>query len=213
MRIKNAILIVLAGILVITSGCLGRADEGNIHQDTDPVSLNTKEEQYKEDAIQSDGLDQDGAAVPSLGGISLGDTSEDVIAKLGDDYSESTEPDVLGAIGEDITVWNYNSGITISIGKTSGKVLRIVSASPDFQTDLGIKVGDDAKIVFEMYKPVSDEAVSRHSNETLEGWFLMEDGTVIIFDFDKSDDSIVNSDITPDSSVEEIILSYWKYFD
>ncbi|HHW49625.1 MAG TPA: hypothetical protein GXX14_13565 [Clostridiaceae bacterium] len=213
MRIKNAILIVLIGMLVITSSCSMNIDEEYVHQSNDSVTSNMKEEQNEENTVQSEDSIQDIAAAPSLGGISLGDTSEDVVANLGDSYSESTESDVSGFIGEDLAIWNYDNGITVSIGKTSGKVLRIVSSSPDFKTDLGIKVGDVADTVFKTYKPMFKEAVSRHSDETLVGWFIMKDGAVIIFDFDKSDDTLINSDITSDSEVEEIILSYWKYFD
>ena len=92
-------------------------------------------------------------------------------------------------------------------------MLRIASTSPDLQTDLGIKAGDDAKTVFDAYKPLFEEAISRHSNEVLDGWYIMDDGTVMIFDFDKSDDTLVNSNIMPDSNVEEIILAYWSHFD
>lgn len=212
--IKKTILIVLTGILIMTSGCSGDINEGDKREAINSVAENISEEDKNEvDDAESETSNQNLVTAPSLGGISPGDTSEKVIEILGDNYSESTETDILGAYGEDIIIWNYNNGIAVSIGKTSGKVLKIASASPDFQTDLGIKVGDDAESVFETYKPVFEEPVSRHSNETLEGWFLMEDGSVMIFDFDKSDNTMVNSNITPDSSVEEIILTKWKYIN
>lgn len=150
---------------------------------------------------------------PSLEGISLGDSSQSVISILGSNCIKTDEPDSAGYIGEDTTVWRYESGISVTIGKTSDKVLRIASVSPDFKTDLGIKVSEDINTVYEAYKPLYEEAVSRHSDEVLEGWFLVGNEAVIIFDFNKSDNAVVNSNITPDSKVEEIIVAYWKHFD
>lgn len=170
-------------------------------------------EEDKNEMPDSVASNQDIADIPSLGGISLGDSLESVANALGNNYTESAELDNAGFIGEDISVLSYESGIVVHIGKTSGKVLRVSSTSPDLQTDLGIKVGDDAKTVFEAYKPKFKEAISRHSDEVLAGWFLIGDGAVIIFDFDKSDSALVNSSITPDSRVEGIILAYWQHFD
>ena len=133
---------------------------------------------------------------PTLGGITLGDSSRNVVNALGNDCTKIDEPDNAGIIGEDMTIWRYESGISVTIGKTSDKVLRIASVSPDFKTDLGIKVSEDINTVYEAYKPLYEEAVSRHSDEVLEGWFLVGNEAVIIFDFNKSDDAVVNSSIT-----------------
>lgn len=150
---------------------------------------------------------------PSLGGISLGDSSQSVISILGSNCTKTDEPDSAGYIGEDMTVWRYESGISVTIGKTSGKVLKISSVSPDFQTELGVKAGDDLNTVYESYGPLYKEAVSRHGDEVLRGWFHTGEEAVIIFDFDKSDNTLINSSITPESEVEEIIIAYWKHFD
>lgn len=195
-------------MLFITSGCTGANNKGDTNNKGDKDIIEVTETPGQDAEIS-----QNGETVPSLGGISLGDSSEKVIEVLGDKYSETAEPDILGAFNEDIVIWNYNNAINVSIGKRSGKVLRVVSNSPDYKTDLGIKVGDDADTVFETYRSELKEAVSRHNDETLEGWFLTEDEIVVIFDFDKSDDALVNSDITPDTRVEEIILSKWKYYN
>ena len=92
-------------------------------------------------------------------------------------------------------------------------MLRVVATSPDYKTDLGVKVGDDAETALKTYRDKFEEAKSRQNNETLAGWFLTENGTVVILDFDKSDDSSVNADVKPDSKVEEITLSKWEYYD
>ena len=151
---------------------------------------------------------------PSLEGISLGDSSQSVISILGSNCTKTDEPDNAGYIGEDTIVWRYESGISVTIGKTSGKVLRISSVSPVFKTDLGVKVGDNMNTVNEIYGPLYKEAVSRHDDEVLTGWFLIGEEAVIIFDFEKSDNALINSSIiTLDSKVEEIIVAYWKHFD
>jgi len=126
---------------------------------------NETEESTPADAIIEGGSNQVSKIVPSLGGISLGDSPEKVISELGNDYSESIEIDNAGIIGEDVIVWSYESGIAVSFGKTSGRVIRVVSESPDFHTDLDIKVGDNAKTALEVYKTKFKEAISRHSDE------------------------------------------------
>ena len=132
---------------------------------------------------------------------------------MGDDYEKTDETDSTGMIGEDTTVLTYESGIVITVGNNSKKVLRIVSASEDFRTDKGIKVGDTAKTVTEVYEIEFEKAVSRQTNELLEGWYLIGDEAVIIFDYDKTNYTVMNFDIKPDSKVEEIILAYWRHFD
>lgn len=206
--IKKTVIIILAVMLLMTSGCTGANNKGKINdKDGKDIIEATKT------PGQKDKPGQNVESNPTLGGISLGDTSEKVKSALGDKYSETEESDALGAFGEDITVWNYNDGISVSIGKTSGKVLRVVATSPDYKTDLGVKVGDDAETALKTYRDKFEEAKSRQNNETLAGWFLTENGTVVILDFDKSDDSSVNADVKPDSKVEEITLSKWEYYD
>ncbi|HHW31273.1 MAG TPA: hypothetical protein GXX20_06315 [Clostridiaceae bacterium] len=213
--IKKTILIVLTVSLLILYGCSKYVDEKNrIEYNKNKISENQNEiEKDKNEINSSDASNQETANVSSLGGISLGYSPEMVVNILGDNYIESTEPDYFGIMGEDITVWSYDNGIVIRIGETTGKVLSVTSKNPDFQTDMGIKVGDDAETVFNAYKPKFEEAKSRHSDEILEGWYLVGDGTVMIFDFDKSDNAVINSNIASDSKVEEIILAYWKHFD
>jgi|GEM_PF-4833944 len=149
----------------------------------------------------------------SLGGISLGDSPEKVAQVLGSDYEESQEEDILGAFGEDVLIWRYEKGITVTFGKDTKKVIKVVAYHPDFETDLGIKIGDKAQRIFEKYEPISQKPVSRHNNEVLTGWFDMGEGEILIFDFDRNDNTPVNGDVLPDAQVQEIILGYWKHFD
>ena len=163
-------------------------------------------------SVDSEDLDQNNKAIPSLGEISLGDSHVTVVEVLGSGFTETTETDYTGTYGEDLTVLNYESGIVVNIGKTSGKVVKVISTSPAFQTDLEIKVGDDAKTAFETYEPLFEQAVSRHRDEALTGWFIIEN-VIVIFDFDKSDNELTNKEISPDPRVEQIVLAYWEHFD
>ena len=210
--IKKAILFVIIGALFIISGFALEKVKGDEKETTDFDASSTNEE-YGKEVVNHEASAQDVKDSPTLGGISLGDSPQSVIDALGNNYSESTEPDVAGLIGEDLTVWTYENGIVVYIGKTSGKVQRIETTNPDFKTDLGIKVGDDKETVDETYRPNFEGAVSRHNDEVLEGRFHIGDGSVIIFDFDKSDNALVNENVTPDSKVERIILAYWKHLN
>lgn len=244
MVMKKVIITVLAGALLIASGCSAgihgndnnrviRFETSNRSEEGEYEVINSEAvnsgEQGENEMIDSEALNRSGIGeneikndqtlnqvilmVPSFGGVSLGDSPDSVVNALGNHYTKSTEPDVAGMIGEDMIVWSYESGISITFGETSGKVLRVSSTSANFQTDLGIKVGDEAKTVLEAYKPLFKEAVSRHRDEVLAGWFLIGDGAVIIFDFDKSDRALVNSSIPSEVGVEEIILAYWAHFN
>jgi hypothetical protein len=148
--IKKTLAICIIGILLFISGCsdytVSRTAQGS--GDVRPASL---------------------------GGICLGDSPEDVIKILGKEYTEDLETDDSGYIGEDIITWSFNKGIVVKFGKESNKVIRVVSQSTDFGTDLGIKIDDEARIVFEKYKPEFKEVISRHSNETVPGWFHIDD--------------------------------------
>lgn len=212
--IKKAILIVLTGTLLITASCTGENKE-EYKKEVNNFETSSIQTEYQIKKVSDETPSQDSKTSPTatLGGITLGDSPEKVIDVLGNNYSESTEPDIAGLIGEDLIVWSYESGVDVYIGKTSEKVVRITSVSPNFKTDLGIKVGDDSKTVFETYEPAYEEAVSRHRDEVLEGWFHIGEEAVIIFDFDKSDNAVVNTNVTSDSKVEEIILAYWKHFN
>lgn len=150
---------------------------------------------------------------PSLGGICLGDSPDKVLSVLGDAYKETTEPDEAGYFGEDLIVWRFESGIDVTLGQNSGKVLRVAATSPDFPTDLGVSAGDEAGTALTKYRALYEEVKSRHYDKVLEGWFLLDEQQVIILDFDASDGSLVNSELTPDSRVEQIILGYWAHFD
>jgi hypothetical protein len=200
--IKRTLLAGILGILLTVSGCSAypgsRAAQGaaDVQQNDKADDMNTP--------ITSN------VRPGSLGGICLGDSPGDVIKILGQDYDESLETDESGYWGEDIVTWSFDKGIVVSIGKESSKVIRIVSQSPDFETGLGMKTGDEAQVVFEKYKPEYKEVISRHSGEAVPGWFHIDDERIIIFRFEENN---TGEEIAPNSGVQEIVLAYWKHFD
>jgi hypothetical protein len=150
---------------------------------------------------------------PTLGGIGLGASQDQVLGILGDRYTETIHQDLGHMIGEDLVVWTFDQGIEVTFGKRSGRAIRVTVQDPDFPTNLGVKVGDHAQTALDNYRDSYQEARSRHYDTVLEGWFLLEEGAVLILDFDASDGSLVNGPIQAGSSIEQIVLAYWEHFD
>ncbi len=148
----------------------------------------------------------------SIGGIHLGDSRDDVKKTLGDKYKETVNEEPA-YYGEGQYIWKYDQGIDVVIGKESLKVLDIMAYTPAVKTNLGVGVGDSAKDVLAKYKAKYKEPQSRHGEGKLEGWFEVEDGGYLIFDFNKNDGSIVNGELKDDSRVEMIKLVFSFYLD
>lgn len=197
---KNLFLMSIIAVLLVLSGCSSRTARGADGHPND-----------KTDGTKEPGLIE--IRPGSLGGVCLGDSPEEVASILGRDYTEALEEDISGYFGEDLIVWNFNSGIVVRFGKQSNKIIRVTSQSTDFQTDMGIKTGDTIESVYEKYVPKFNEAVSRHTGETLTGWFHIGDDRLVVFDSDINDNTRVNSNEDMDYHVEEIVLAYWKHFD
>lgn len=134
---------------------------------------------------------------------------------LGQDRQEKTELDNAGMVGEDLLVWEYINGLTISIGKESGKALFLSTTKRGIATDLGVQVGDKAQAAIDIYKVKYQPAINRHNNEQLVGWFWVGEEAVVILDFERDDNQLIDPDltVTPATLVESIIISYWKYFN
>jgi len=149
---------------------------------------------------------------PSIGGIHLGDTRNQVTDVLGNDYEESFEEEG-GHFGEPYYILDYREGVKVIIGKDSGKVMQVDVTAPDMATDMGVKVGDKAIEAIAKYREKYSEPESIHSGEKLEGWFQVGEGALVILDVDRDDDTIVNPQITSDMEIEMIRLVYSRYID
>jgi len=91
--------------------------------------------------------------------------------------------------------------------------LEIELTSTKYETWLGDRIGHAAEEVLTKYRKKYTEPETIHSDGKLEGWFDLGKGIVLIFDFNKDDNMIVNTDITPDSKVELIKLTKMQYLD
>lgn len=148
----------------------------------------------------------------SLGGITLDTSRDEVLKMLGTEYEEELINEG-GYYVEPYHILKYRQGITVLVGVKSKKVLEIEVTSSDFPTDLGAKVGDSSQDVAKIYSAIYTVPESIHGGGKLEGWYNLDGDKLIIFDFDLDDESLVNTNVSPDSRVEKIRLTSWKYFD
>jgi hypothetical protein len=148
---------------------------------------------------------------PAIGNIGLGDSRDKVIETFGKDYKETFEQDPLN-LGEPFYKWVYDRGIRLIIGKNTNQVLEIETTDPTLATNLGVKVGDTYETVNSKYGSYK-LFKSNQDNSDLAGWYELGNGQVIIFDFNRGDNAVVNKDIKPDSKVELIRITYSKFID
>lgn len=194
-------VLIILGIL-LTFGCSSSnvdsspqmSEQGDLPEEKDTIS-------ETEDELVNEGT--------NIAGIHLGDSQAQVLEILGDKYTEEKFEDE-GFFGEGFAMWHYE-GIDVVIGLESQKVLQIDVYAPQFTTNLGDKVGDNANSVLEKYRSKYEEYVGANSDGKLTGWFQTEEDTLLIFSFNE-DRSRFNEEITADSKVEAITLGYTYFF-
>lgn len=195
---KNIILVIL--ILALLTGCTTTPELNKQPPPTNLIPVNPTPSPGVEDKV------------PSIGGISLGDSKEKVTNALGSDF-EVNYIDEGGYFGEPYDERTYNNGIKLILGKNSGKVLQIMSTAVNMPTEMDAKIGDDSASVLQKYRAKYKEPVSVHGAGKLEGWFEVGDDQLMIFDFDADDETMVNQKIETDSKIEKMILVYSKFMD
>ncbi|SHN63867.1 hypothetical protein [Desulfitobacterium chlororespirans] len=199
-------LIVLASVLLL-AGCAAKAPQTPQDQNAD---LDKPGQQVGTDLPVGDqGQPKEDA---SLGNIHLGDPFSQAEKILGKDYQE-TFYDEPGHFPEAWYSREYKQGIRLIVGKDSGKVLEIDAIAADFTTNLGAKVGDTAEKIKDVYADKYKPFESRHGEGPLEGFYLLEDGQLMIFDYNREDNQLVNANVKPDSKVELIRLTQSQYLD
>lgn len=77
--------------------------------------------------------------LPSIAGICLDDAAEIVDMILGEDYEE-TFSEIEGHFGESYYMRDYKDGLSLIIGKDTGKVLEIELTSTKYKTWLGTRL-------------------------------------------------------------------------
>jgi hypothetical protein len=147
---------------------------------------------------------------PSISGIHLGDSQGQVRAALGNNYQETSPGEEIGHFPEKVYRWDYE-GYNIFIGAESGKVLELIATSPQAETNLGVKMGDTAAKVFEVYRSEYIEPESIHGGK-LYGLFKVEGAAALFFNFDLKEGQTL-ADIKPENKVERMILTYPEILD
>jgi hypothetical protein len=147
---------------------------------------------------------------PSISGVHLRDTREAVKAALGEDYDETLPDQDILTFPEPVYRWTYEKGYRVFIGKDSGQVLEISTTRSGAETNLGVKVGDTAARVFEVYRPKYIEPESIHGGK-LYGVFKVEGAAALSFGFDTHVQE--RADIRPESKVTSIWLTYPNIMD
>lgn len=145
----------------------------------------------------------------TLAGISLGDTIDDVEAELGKDYIIERIDD-SGWWGEPVAHLFYDNDMEIVIGDESGQVLQINLNTNRYTTTKGDKVGDRAEEVLPYYQEKYPLAKDHFEGNELPGWFVVDEGVWLIFNF-KDDDTMINYTIDPTEEVYAIHMVYERF--
>jgi hypothetical protein len=191
---RNLLMIIMILFSITLLGCS--------KPDSNLPPTNGQQGGIEQPSGESPGLPQE-EDNPSLGGVMLGMSIQEVTGLLGDNYSDEIVEEG-GYFGESYIRRSYN-GCDLVIGRDSGQVKQIDVYSADYPTNLGVKVGDPTLPALEQYRLKYDEYVGNQSPETLAGWFVVEPGTLLIFSSQENRDRI-NKDLTPDSKIYGITL-------
>ncbi|NMB95198.1 MAG: hypothetical protein GYA02_01065 [Clostridiaceae bacterium] len=213
---KKLIAILMAGILSVTLfACSGthkledvddndktisKSDTQSNPSDSNSDDSDTEVEQYEQNITAA-----------SLAGIQLDDDKEKVVEVFGKDY-KIIEHDEAGHFPEPFDIWEYDKGISVTVGKETGKVFEVRSTSSKVETNLGAKVGDSADMVLSLYRSKYEEPESIHGGQ-LKGVFKVENGAALIFDFNIEDGLVNPEPIDGTDKVERIILTLPTYMD
>lgn len=148
---------------------------------------------------------------PSISGVHLGDTGEQVKAALGGAYSETPPGEETMNFPEPVYRWSYAEGYEVFIGKDTDKVWEIMATAPGAETNLGVKIGDQAEKVWEIYRNQYIEPESIHGGR-LYGIFKVEGAAALAFRFD-IEEGTMRPEIKPENRVVSMDLTYPNIMD
>jgi len=148
---------------------------------------------------------------PDISGVHLGDTKDQVKAALGTDYTETPPGEETIYFPEKVYRWDYEKGYKVFIGEESGKVIEMLVTDQEAVTNLGIKMGDTAARVFEVYRPKYIEPESVHGGK-LYGLFKVEGAAALYFSFDLKEGASLQ-EIKSDNKVIRMTLTYPELLD
>lgn len=148
---------------------------------------------------------------PAISGLHLGDSKEQMIAALGNAYKEAPPSDETMNFPEPVYRYSYKDAYEVFIGQNSGGILEILALHPGAETNLGVKVGDSAARVFEVYRGKYIEPDSIHDGK-LYGVFKVEGAAALAFHFD-IENTVTRDQIKPENKVTGITLTYPNIMD
>lgn len=204
---KKVVTIVLICIMLIMAGCSRPAV-------TEPPGI-TPEEITGEEPPALEEQEPEAPAPPdrtTLGGVSLGDDTARVQLMLGKNNTEEILPEDP-FYSQGARIWAYPKGITVTFDLKSNRAINLEVTAADCATNLGVRVGDNAGEVMAEYRALYEEYEGLHSEGPIPGWFRVENGWLLIFDFDREDETLVNSDVGAEAIVETIVLARAVDFD
>ena len=153
---RKLVVVLLTGFLIISLlGCSQTPSQ----QDNNVQNNGSINEQNNRDEQQNNKEQID--SQPSLAGLCLGDSVTKVNEILGNTFEE-TAYDVAGHYPESYIVREYAEGVTVILGQDSLTVFELRTTKAPFTTNLGVKVGDSAKDVLNLYRANYEEPESIH---------------------------------------------------
>lgn len=211
--ITSLMLLLISGMILLSGCSQNTPPKQQTDQSVIPPTENTQGNSQGNSQSNTPNNKQDQQSGRStLGGIHLGDAFTQVEQILGKDYQETFHEEP-GHFPEAWYSREYAKGITVIVGKDSNKILEIDATAPDFPTNMGAKVGDNADSVFKQYGEKYKEYQGNQGDSPLPGFYALEEEMLIIFDLNKSDGMLFNPAVKPDSKVERIRLTYASNLD
>jgi hypothetical protein len=211
---KTMILLLILLLLLPLTACRREAD---IPDNEDPdLSENPEDPGDNPDEPEPDPDVEPDPEPPEktiLAGIALGDPATEVIRLFGRLYEEDFFFADEGYYGEDVAFWNYQERIFFTIGQATQKVLRIDVTVGDYETNLGSRVGQRAMDVLPKYRGLYPQLVSIHTDGEVPGWFLVENGGLLIFNFNDGEEPLFGVPIPDNAILAGITLAYHEHFD
>ncbi len=151
-------------------------------------------------------------SITMLASTALGDSEASVLERFGNPCEKISYEEFEGYYGEPWYILDYHEDLHFTIGEESRKVLRIDVMGGEYKTNLEAGIGDPAQNVLPLYRTFYAEMFSRHSDDLLHGWFLVEQNGLLIFVFPREEGDFAGP-VLDETPVEGIILAYEHHFD
>jgi hypothetical protein len=195
------------GIMLTFGGCatqqdINTADTTTLSEPTpSPVAQSSTNEEVEQTIKKA-----------TVAGIHLGDSADILEKKFGSVIKEVPleQPNYYG---KTVSRVEYNNGVSVFIDKDLNTILEISIEVGDYETNLGLKLGASADDVLKKYSTNYKLFKGDNSDDFLKGWYIVEEGQLLIFDFKEGDGTHYNESINSGDRIVSITLSHPMYFD